>query len=645
MSANSVPFVNTRKLILVVLLALLGLSPLRSLSATTLPQEFTLPISASERETWPGFVGVGYTVYYPSGWKALSHRSQGGVKDGTKFDFLWMKGERVFAKVEVLEIISSDDARLLPELAYWQQQATTRSYTLEQVTVQGHHGWWIQAVEPQEITGLTASLLVDWEERMFIIRLRCQPEVQEESVLQLRRMLSTLKLTEVDWNRAPDMLPALSLETTIEEMPSAPTAPLAASYYANAAAVAYAEAYHDVKANDDGCYVWTDGNNWDCSQVNANYYEADGAHFVNRAVTAGGRPIPALPDSAALNVSGLRDWLTLDGWVQVAASAAEPGDVVIIGPYDNPCWAGLVVVAGSDPMVTTHSDELRAPASDLSCDLGSQKAYLHTELGPPIVYLPIVVRNWSPPPMKRWTGMHLGNRETEGADWLPAMLAEIDGDNGGIWPRAVVVQSKQIYNVWRPPDPPCEVAGAGVWSYRESTYNYLKRASLAGVKVIIRVAPSPGNFEDWDDPTRSNHQLRSDTAPAGGDYCGLKYDKFRAIDDVAAEMHAIHTHNQIDGWVEYGFEPANEPNTEWYSLTIGSVTYQDPEAWQDMNDYFVALYDHVHEHYSGIRVLTPPMAQTAYAEGINIEDTVTPCGPLLVSTSPDMTGYDYMWNT
>ncbi len=260
------------------------------------------------------------------------------------------------------------------------------------------------------------------------------------------------------------------------------------------------------------------------------------------------------------------------------------------------------------------------------------------------VYLPLVIKNHPlPPSMKQWTGMHLGNHE--GGDWTLEMLQSIDGDNGGVWPRSVVVQSKQVYNVWRSPEAPCEVAGAGVRGDRDVIHDYLKRAAQAGVWVIIRIAPSPGNFEDWDDPERRNHQLRSDTVPAGGDYCGGKFDLFRAIDDVAAEMDAIHTRNQINGWTEFGFEPANEPNTEWYDPdSIPAI--DEAEAWRDMNDYFGVLYDYVQSHFSDAHVFTPPMAQTAYAEGVNIEDGE--CESMLVEDSPGVRfwpGYDYMWNT
>ena len=86
---------------------------------------------------------------------------------------------------------------------------------------------------------------------------------------------------------------------------------------------------------------------------------------------------------------------------------------------------------------------------------------------------------------------------------------------------------------------------------------------------------------------------------------------------ITNEMHAIHDRNlNQGGWSEFGFEPANEPNTEWY-VDPGNqnvINRGDKEAWEDMDAYFGGLYDYVHQNYGGIRVLTPAMAQNALAE-------------------------------
>jgi len=231
-------------------------------------------------------------------------------------------------------------------------------------------------------------------------------------------------------------------------------------------------------------------------------------------------------------------------------------------------------------------------------------------------YLPLVMHNY-PPPMKQWTGIHLGNHEEkDNGDWTAEMLQPIDGDNGRSWPCVIVVQSKQIWNAWRPTESPCEVAGAGVREDRANVYDYLTRAANNGVTIIIRIAPSPGNFEDWDGT--GSHTLITTTTPAGGDYCGGKWEYFRAIDDLVKEMDAIHTRNEINGWPDNCcyFEPANEPNLEWYPDGT-TPPINSAEAWQAMDDYFAALVAYARQHYPGLQILTPPMAQGRYAEGID----------------------------
>ena len=147
--------------------------------------------------------------------------------------------------------------------------------------------------------------------------------------------------------------------------------------------------------------------------------------------------------------------------------------------------------------------------------------------------------------------------------------------------------------------------------------------------IIIRVAPSPGNFEEaqagtegWWPPDSRTILTRTMIAqagvtPGGLDYCGRKWEWFRAVDDVVKEMDAIHTRNQINGWPAdcCYFEPANEPNVEWYGTdTKPSVSGAD--TWQAMDDYFAALIAYARANYPGLRILTPPMSQGQYAEGI-----------------------------
>jgi hypothetical protein len=167
-------------------------------------------------------------------------------------------------------------------------------------------------------------------------------------------------------------------------------------------------------------------------------------------------------------------------------------------------------------------------------------------------------------------------------------------------------------------------------------YEYLKRAAQNGVQVIVRIYPSPGNFLDWNDPGHSNHHLITDATPAGNDYCDLKYYQFRSTSDIADEMGHIHTSNLADGWSELGFEPANEPNIEWYSGNT-DPTIDNPIAWDEMDDYFSALYTYAHNDYPGVQVFTPPMAQGAFAEGKEWSDA---CGDRLLTDGSS--GYNHM---
>jgi hypothetical protein len=168
--------------------------------------------------------------------------------------------------------------------------------------------------------------------------------------------------------------------------------------YNRGAAYAYAASWWNVQNNSDECYLWYDGSTLDCAQ-DAGDYGVDGAHFLNRAVYAGGRPIPGLWDAAAKGAANLRDWLLGDGWTTTPAAQAAVGDVAIMGPFNIPCWAGLVVETGTDPKLATHSGEFWASASSMYCydNNGNPtyvKTYLHANTA--VVYLPLVLKNYHP---------------------------------------------------------------------------------------------------------------------------------------------------------------------------------------------------------------------------------------------------------
>ena len=130
-------------------------------------------------------------------------------------------------------------------------------------------------------------------------------------------------------------------------------------------------------------------------------------------------------------------------------------------------------------------------------------------------------------------------------------------------------------------------------------------AGAANPKIVIRIFPSPGNFD-------SNHRLN--TGPISGvNYCD--FNDYRTAQDVANEMIQIHDYNAAHGISEYGFKPANEPNLEWYGLTYQSQL-QTVTPWSDMYGYFFDITDLAAA--GGARSLTPPMAQGWYAEGVDL---------------------------
>ena len=205
-------------------------------------------------------------------------------------------------------------------------------------------------------------------------------------------------------------------------------------------------------------------------------------------------------------------------------------------------------------------------------------------------------------PIKLWSGIHLGNRP--GADWNSTLLADIDGDRpGGTWPKAVVFLSSQLYYLSRDADCRIKTGPNDTITNRPVLLDYLQRASQSGVRIIIRIHPSPGNFD-------TDHNLLVDPIPGIG-YCD--WNNHRPADDIADEMIAIHNYNQAHGITEWGFEPANEPNAEWYPWNSPPEWPRPNElkAWQDMNEYFKAVWLSVP---TSVHALTPPMAQDAFAE-------------------------------
>jgi hypothetical protein len=361
-------------------------------------EEFTLPIPIGTDKEWLAFIGVGHSLHYPLAWKAQPYQTQGGIRDGAMFQFLWTDPLGLVAQIEALEIVNASDgtAALETELAYW-QQTTQRDYQVEAVTVQGHPGWWIHAAQPLDTLGLTGVLWANWGERVYRFRLTCRPAACVKSEQQLRQMLSTLQVATVDWKRAPGAPPASSQNTPGRPV-VAPNSSMVGTYN-RSAAYTYAASWWNVQNNSDDCYLWYDGSTLDCVQ-DAGDYGVDGAHFINRAVYTGGRPISGLWDAAAKGAANLRDWLLGDGWTTTPAAQAAVGDVAIMGPFSNPCWVGLVVKTGANPTLATHSGEYWGSASSMYCYDGNGnptyvKTYLHANFTSH-VYLPLVLKNYHP---------------------------------------------------------------------------------------------------------------------------------------------------------------------------------------------------------------------------------------------------------
>jgi len=345
--------------------------------------EFSLPIPQAEIDTWSTFAGVGTQLKYPPDWEGRAYTMQGGVLNGATYAFSWLDGANPLARIDVLEMVTTDTTSLDAELSYWQHNGNTPHYSLEQVTVQGYPAWWIYTQSAPDVTQPSGILWIAQGERSYRFLLYSQASVQVTSEQRLRQMASAFELTTVDWERAATR----SRPTQNAISPASVHTPARSSAvtYNRSQALAYAETYYNLQANSDGCYLWYGGSVLDCTYHDGDEAR-DGAHFVNRAIAAGERPIPSLfPDwpDAAKSVWALRDWLQSDGWTITTAAQAEIGDMVIMGPFNDPCWAGLVVADGSNPLLATHSDEYWTAANQLWCWHNGQQSYEKTYLHAP----------------------------------------------------------------------------------------------------------------------------------------------------------------------------------------------------------------------------------------------------------------------
>jgi len=271
-------------------------------------------------------------------------------------------------------------------------------------------------------------------------------------------------------------------------------------------------------------------------------------------------------------------------------------------------------------------------------------------------HLPITVHLLQPGPSK--VGIHMGNRNS---DWPDEVLAAIDPEQDGKTPEIVTIISEQLFEINRiHPDNggDCSIELANISVKNQNVYDYLKMINtMHDTKVVIRIRPSPGNFEEsisgyeeWVNPTEL--QVRTLNPQVGyrpGNWllCDNAW-RFRPVDDVGDEILFIQKYVLQDGWEIFGFEPANEPNAEWYG-GIGKhkmptdPSYTDPESWEALDDYFAALYDYVHGQVDDLaldenppRIFTPPMAQNAQAEWMNVFNEHTNCN------RSNFSGYEIM---
>lgn len=273
------------------------------------------------------------------------------------------------------------------------------------------------------------------------------------------------------------------------------------------------------------------------------------------------------------------------------------------------------------------------------------------------IYLPLILKN-HPISKKQWTGVHMGNRIGDNSDWTVEMLSPFDPTQSqdGIWPKLIVAQSSQVFNVKRDSDD-CHITGISIKNL--NLYNYLSRATREGEAwVVVRIEPSPGNFAEsanpaWtpdpdNRPTGRTLLTGSGELPGGWSMCGNDW-RFRPVDDIGNEILAIQRFVLWESvfagqpaWSVFGFEPANEPNIEWYKSGVSATVpaLDQTAAWFAMDAYFAAVYDYVDTNAEQlpVRVLTPPMSQHAFAETHNLLDVDNQCPVLPFS------GYQVMSN-
>ena len=261
-------------------------------------------------------------------------------------------------------------------------------------------------------------------------------------------------------------------------------------------------------------------------------------------------------------------------------------------------------------------------------------------------YLPLI-RNGEAG--KQWSGIHLGNIRTDARyEWHPATYWYLNPtvNQAAIWPAIIVVQSNQIYEIHRNTTAVgCSIQNASV--RLPNAFAYLQAAAQAGSKVVIRITPSPGSFLSWAESPPSHRRMvvinplgvlktwifndathEYNLADVPADFqepsdCS-QLGRYRSLRDIADEIKAIYDLNRSFGWTEYGFEPANEPNIEWFGADTLDINRTKAVAWDMMDLYFYYLMLRIKELQQATptfqpSVFTPPMAQSQFEAGILLE--------------------------
>ena len=252
-------------------------------------------------------------------------------------------------------------------------------------------------------------------------------------------------------------------------------------------------------------------------------------------------------------------------------------------------------------------------------------------------YLPLIQNGDA---HKQWSGIHLGNIRTDARyEWHPTTFWYLNPtlNRSATWPAIIVVQSNQIYEIHRNTTAVgCSIQNASV--RLPNAFAYLQAAAQAGSKVVIRITPSPGSFLSWAESPPSHRRMvvinplgvlktwifndathEYNLADVPADFqepsdCS-QLGRYRSLRDIADEIKAIYDLNRSFGWTEYGFEPANEPNIEWFTGFEGNPQPMNdhPGAWNMMDLYFYYLMLRIKELQQATptfqpSVFTPPMA-------------------------------------